>query len=190
MQPRFSIQIVAVIISLTVVTIPMTAIDCADWNSKEYFKAAAAADVTDCIQSGADPKARTKDGETPLHWAAGITESPAIITALLDAGADPKARDMGGSTPLHFAAFKENPAVITVLLDAGADPKARDKAGFTPLHAAAMFTENPAVITVLLDAGADPKARDIGGKTPWDYAKDKEPLKDSEAYWRLNEAQF
>ena len=190
MQPRFSIQIVAVIsLSLTVVTIPMMAIDCADWNSKEYFKAAAAADVTDCIQSGADPKARTKDGETPLHLA-WIIESPAIITALLDAGADPKARDTTGSTPLHFAAFQENPALITVLLDAGADPKARDIAGLTPLHAAAMFTYNPAVITVLLDAGADPKARDIAGKTPWDYAKDKEPLKTSEAYWRLHEAQF
>ena len=123
MQPRFSIQIVAVIsLSLTVVTIPMTAIDCADWNSKEYFEAAAAADVTDCIQSGADLKARTK----------------------------------GGLTPLHFTAS----------------------------------TENPAVITVLLDAGADPKARDMGGKTPWDYAKDREPLKGSDAYWRLNETQY
>ena len=45
MQPRVSIQIVAVIsLSLTVVTAwncsleqsPLTSIDCADWNSKEY----------------------------------------------------------------------------------------------------------------------------------------------------------
>ena len=53
-----------------------------------------------------------------------------------------------------------------------------------------MFNENSAVITVLLDAGADPKARNMGGKTPWDYAKDREPLKGSDAYWRLNETRF
>ena len=80
MQARFSKQIVAVIsLCLTVVaawhcslenSARLAAIDCADWNSKEYFEAATAADVTDCIQSGADPKARTEDGRTPLHWAA------------------------------------------------------------------------------------------------------------------------
>ena len=49
-----------------------------------------AADMTDCLQSGADPKARDEDGRTPLHVAAGLNKSPAIITALLDAGADPQ----------------------------------------------------------------------------------------------------
>ena len=105
MQPRVSIQIVAVIsLSLTVVTAwncsleqgPLTSIDCADWNSKEYFRAAMAADMTDCVQSGADPKARDEDDVTPLHWAAGFNESPVIIAALLDAGADLKARDKFG----------------------------------------------------------------------------------------------
>ena len=124
MQPRLSVQIVAVVsLCLTVVASPMTAIDCADWNSKEYFEAATAADVTDCLQSGADPKARDKHGRTPLHRASG-------------------------------------------------------------------FNENPAVIAALLDAGADPKARDEFARTPWDYAKDREPLKGSDAYWRLNEARY
>ena len=99
------------------------AVDCADWNSKKYFQAAAVEDVTDCLTSGADIKARDEDGETPLHWAA-------------------------------------------------------------------RFNENPAVIAALLDAGADPEARDEAGKTPWDYAKDSESLKDSDVYWRLNEARF
>ena len=167
MQPRFSKQIVAVIsLCLTVVatwhcslenSVRLAAIDCANWNSNEYFEAATAADVTDCLRSGADPKARSEGGLTPLHWAAW---------------------------------FNENPAVIAALLDAGADLKARDKLGLTLLHWAATSNENPAVITVLLDAGADPKARDKVGKTPWDYAKDREPLKGSDAYWRLNEARF
>ena len=76
--------------------------DCANWNSNEYFEAATAADVTDCLRSGADLEARTEDGLTPLqdgltplHWAARGNENPAVIAALLDAGADLKARTEG-----------------------------------------------------------------------------------------------
>ena len=61
--------------------------------------------------------------------------------------------------------------------------------GHTPLHLAAQFNDNPAVIEVLLDAGADLKAQDLSGNTPWDYAKDREEFKGSDAYRRLSEAQ-
>ena len=159
MQPRFSKQIVAVIsLCLTVLaawhcslenSVRLAAIDCTNWNSNEYFEAATAADVTDCLRSGADLEARTEDGLTPLHWAARFTDNPAVIAALVDAGADLKARTEDGLTPLHWAA---------------------------------RFTDNPAVIAALVDAGADLKARTENGLTPWDYAKDREPLKRSDAY--------
>ena len=249
-------------------------VDCADWNSKlrnqsaEYFQAAAVEDVADCLQSGADPNARSESkwfpglllefgadikarGEyyyTPLHWAARYSENPAIIAVLLEAGADLEAQDSDGETSLHLAAaFNENPLVIAALLEAGAYIKARDRDGETPLHLAAAYNENPAVITVLLEAGADlevpishsddyvgrpplywhmaswrgrnengytllhlaarynenplviaalleagadPTAEDAAGKKPWDHAKGREPLKGSDAYWRLNEGQF
>ena len=101
------------------------------------------------------------------------------------------ARNENGVTPLHWAARgNENPAVIAALVDAGADLKARTGYGLTPLHAAAISNANPAVITALLDAGADPNARTEDGETPWDYAKDRESLKRSDAYWRLNDARF
>ena len=113
------------------------------------------------------------------------------MTDCLASGADIKARDEDGETPLHRAArFNENPAVIAALLDAGAEIEARNEDGHTPLHRAARLNKNPAVIAALLDAGADPEARDEAGKTPWDYAKDSESLKDSDVYWRLNEARF
>ena len=41
-----------------------------------------------------------------------------------------------------------------------------------------------------LEAGADPSARDKSGKSPWDYAKDNEALKGTDAYWRLNDLRF
>ena len=81
-------------------------------------------------------------------------------------------------------------ADMTDCLQSGADPKARDEGGRTPLHRAAESNENPAVIEALLDAGADLKARDSLGETPWDRVKDRKPLKGSDAYYRLSEAQY
>ena len=144
-NPRFSIQIVGVIsLCLTVVaawhcslenSVRSAAIDCANWNSNEYFEAATAADVTDCLQSGADPKARHKDGVTPLHWAAGLNESPAIITALLDAGADLKARDKDGLTPLHCCGHIERESRRYHRAPGRrSGPQGADKVGVDALH--------------------------------------------------------
>ena len=44
--------------------------------------------------------------------------------------------------------------------------------------------------TVRPGRGCDPKARDEDGKTPWDYIQKNDALKNTEAYWRLNEARF
>ena len=86
-----------------------------------------------CLAAGADLKVRAKYGSTPLHYAAGLTATPAVIVALITAGADLKARDKYGRTPLHRAAgSNRTSSVIVTLLDAGADPKARTADGRTP----------------------------------------------------------
>lgn len=43
--------------------------------------------ITALLEAGADPKARDKDGKTPLHVAAYRTETSRHINALLIAGA-------------------------------------------------------------------------------------------------------
>ena len=111
-----------------------------------------------------------------------------MIAVLIEAGANPNARIEYGSTPLHFAAVgNANSSVITALIEAGADPGARNEYGSTPLHGAALLNSEPSVITALIEAGADPAARDDDGKTPFDYAKENEALKGTDAYWLLYE---
>lgn len=78
---------------------------------------------------------------------------------------------------------------IQAEINKGADVRARTEDGLTPLHNAARWGKAEAVIA-LLQAGADGKARDEDGKTPFDLTKNNEKLKNTKAYWLLNEAQY
>ena len=155
----------------------------------EAAESGTASEVKATLAAGA----RTEDSldETPLHRAAEWNSNPSVITVLIEAGADPGARNYAGFTPLHQATCcNDNPSVITALIEGGADPGARNGDGATPLHLTARFDSNPSVIEALLKAGADPGARDDAGKTPFNYAKDNEALKRTEAYWLLNDGRF
>ena len=99
---------------------------------------------------------------------------------------DVNARSEHGSTPLHWAVRIGTPTNIKVLLKAGADLNARDKDGDTPLHFAADWGQS-ATVLALLDAGADSKAKNNKGQTPFSRAS---LLKGTDAYWRLNDAQY
>ena len=65
---------------------PADAAECGAWNTpeffREFFKTATPVQVRACLAAGADPTARNTDGWTPLHWAAGLTSTPAVLTAL------------------------------------------------------------------------------------------------------------
>ena len=276
--------IVAAIVTVALAAPVHAQVDCADWNTAAFFEVAGVLDVTRCLQIGADPDARDKDGKSPLHFATDNGSAEAVmalldasadhdvwdrsgftplhraaahgnaeaVTALLDAGADPNIRgeagmtplhgagtagavaalieagadpnagDELGWTPLHLAARSGTGETVTALVEAGADPNAGGESGVTPLHLAARSGTGETVIalveagadpnaggesgvtllhlaarfgtgetvTALLEAGADPNARDNDGKLPVDYAADNEQLKDTDGYWKLNDARF
>ena len=159
------------------------------------------------IEGGADPGARNEDGKTPFDYAKNnealkgtdaywlLNESPA-------ASAPESPRAVG--TPWRAASALESPAdalfeaagsgtasEVKAALAAGADIGARNEnLGNMPLHVAATFNANPSVIVALIEGGADPGARNEDGKTPFDYAKNNEALKGTDAYWLLNDGRF
>ena len=136
------------------------------------------------IDGGADPQARSKTGDTPLHHA----RSEGIVRALAKAGADPRVTNSEGDTPLHCAAqWAEDPRAVTALVELGAFPMARtDNSGnddywtdaieaasrplwmdrrITPLHRAAAHNRNAEVVTALLQAGAEAGTRTANDAT-------------------------
>ena len=170
------------------------------------------------LDAGADVGVRDFDGWTPMHAAAAFNENPLVVKALLDAGADVGARigisrtgsyhthraddnthrfnrpgndSEYGWTPLHSAAaYNENPLVVQALLDAGSDLRSRSERDWTPLHSAAASNNNPLVVQALLDAGADGNVRTLQGILPFELASDNPRIKDSQAYWQLNDLSY
>ena len=150
------------------------------------------------IAAGADVQRRDRTGRTPLHVVAEEAERGDVIGVLVSAGARVGARDELGQTPLHKSVhgfhLSSYESAIEALIGYGADINARDQEGNTPLHLAAMSRSYLAghAIDALLDAGAAAGLRNDQRQTAWELAtqNDSEYLKDSEAYWRLNEARF
>ncbi len=120
--------------------------------------------VRQLLSQGADPRARTRAGETPLilalrrrRWA-----SAAVLIA---AGAPVNCRDSRGQTPLDSAAGGGHVRTCELLLERGADIEARDARGWTPFMTAAR--ENRVkVMRLLMARGANIEARDARGWTP------------------------
>jgi uncharacterized protein len=85
------------------------------------------------IAGGADAKARSTGGFTPILFAARVGDM-ASAEHLLKAGVDVNEKGPKGMTPLALASASGREEFAIALLDKGADPNAKDDAGATAMH--------------------------------------------------------
>ncbi|KAK2814165.1 hypothetical protein FQN50_000569 [Emmonsiellopsis sp. PD_5] len=123
------------------------------------------------VRAGADVSPATRDGHTPLYFAAA-TGSRRMVETLVNAGASTQIASPDGSsvnnlqTPLKVAVEKGHEDVVQFLLETGDDLTLRELADYTGglLHSACS-TPHEGIALLLLDAGADPSWADEDGAT-------------------------
>lgn len=92
------------------------------------------------LKHGADVKATSCEGETPLNAACSGAERPMeagrylrVVQQLLEAGADPRTAGKKRHTPLHNACSNCSPRIAELLLQYGARADVANCAGYTPM---------------------------------------------------------
>lgn len=130
--------------------------------------------VRDLLQKGADPNAKTVDGQgTPLLCLSAINGEPLEITRLLvQSGADLEAMTRNGDSALTAAALAGNLNTVNYLLKAGAKLEANGDGGMTALICAAAAGKTD-VVQALLKAGANVNAVTVEGGTALIYGSAK-----------------
>lgn len=97
----------------------------------------------------------TKEGRTPLMWAAHSGQVD-VIHKLIAEGADVNSADYCHRTAISIAAENGRLEVVELLIDAGADLDRPDITGATPLHWAAWAHQQVEKV----EAGSEPKSQD------------------------------
>jgi len=115
--------------------------------------------------------ARTKVGDTALHWAASCKHVE-VVRFLLSKSPDVNARNITGSTPLHVACRAGNKAIVELLIGGKAEvnAKAEDDEQETALHIA-VRRNDAELAQLLLENKADIQAKLQNGQTPMDLAR-------------------
>ena len=130
------------------------------------------------LANGADVNFKTKDGETPLHFAAE-NQDLAMVKSLIEKGADINAKTKDGTTPLHevlgydkFEGAKsyDKVEIVKLFVKKGADINAKTDVGTMPLHQAT-DKNSLEIAKFLIEQGADINAKATYKlKTPLHYA--------------------
>ena len=142
------------------------------------------------IEAGAPVNVFDNLGHHPLGASVRYNQKAEMIALLYKAGAFLSEENVNENLLLKAARFNTDPDVFSLLVERGYDINATTPHGQTPLMKAALYTTNPHVIIRLLALGADPRAADETGMTAVDYARHNKDLKNTEVYWKLNEAAY
>ena len=127
-----------------------------------------------------NPNFGTRDGATPLHYAAmqGLVEEAKVLIDDPRTNVNAPQHDpiYSGATPLHFAAMQAQTEIVTYLLEkdgieVNAVVNQGAHQGFTPLHYAVLNPDTVnvfEVVKLLIDGGANTRIKCEAGKTPMD----------------------
>ncbi len=119
------------------------------------------------LERGADVQARDRFGWVPLHGAAAVGRSSAVVRLLVEAGSDLEARTANQETPLIMLAKQgASLEVARTLVDLGADVNATGRWGWSLLHYAAADGSFYLKVADWVELGADVHARNTLGETP------------------------
>lgn len=141
-------------------------------------------------ENGFDFRARTKNGETILHWFIKMVtcsweesilyyqfimeseKETGDIIAFLARKVDINAVNNSKETALHYAAqsILDYPVIIECLIKNGANVNAVNKYGKTPIF---YNRATPEIVQLLVDSGANLSIKDIQGKTVLDYCEEE-----------------
>jgi len=121
------------------------------------------------LEHGANPNLQTDDGDTVMHFAAGLAKDSEWIELALKYGGDPnvvitKNRYCPKRTPIYSAINKEHTRAVELLIEAGADLNHRDKENETPLEFAVWCGRSFDIVYLLLKAGSDYRKKTHGGE--------------------------
>ena len=112
-----------------------------------------------------DINAQNKEGDTPLHIAAGWNKTAEVSKLLLYRECNPNTQNKEGDTPLHLAASSNKPAVVSKLLaHQQIDVNAQNKKGNTPLHMAC-YRKSLDIIKLLLEGKCSTNIPNKKGET-------------------------
>ena len=121
-------------------------------------------EINRLIKFGADIKAESDEGATPLVFAVSNNQTT-VAKMLIDYGSDVNKLTLAYETPLLIAVKNQNEVIAEALIRAGADIDFADRYNATPLHYAAVYGYFQIVDMLLYyDASVDNKAAD--GTTP------------------------
>ena len=143
---------------------------CDQWNTETFFAAATADDVKDCLDAGKGLVPDGPEGNTPLHWAARVSNDPKVIDVLLSATVNRGLRAQRAIPPRRGSAGRKSPSYWRhrrrrqgiarrhFLLRTALETRNYDEN--TAVQLAARHNKNPAVLKALLEAGANLHTRD------------------------------